>query len=52
MHGNYYYSWSRITCKIVEERISFDQSPQTWFEKYESEQFSIQDRIITAQFIK
>jgi Mg-chelatase subunit ChlI len=38
--------------KIVEERISFDQSPQTWFEKYESEQFSIQDRIITAQFIK
>jgi magnesium chelatase subunit I len=40
---------SRITCKIVEERISFDQSPQTWFEKYESEQFSIQDRIITAQ---
>jgi magnesium chelatase subunit I len=47
MHGNYYYSWSRITCKIVEERI--DQSPQTWFEKYESEQFSIQDRIITAQ---
>jgi magnesium chelatase subunit I len=28
---------------------NFDQSPQTWFEKYESEQFSIQDRIITAQ---
>jgi magnesium chelatase subunit I len=39
----------RDECKIVEERISFDQSPQTWFEKYESEQFSIQDRIITAQ---
>jgi Mg-chelatase subunit ChlI len=37
--------------KIVEERISFDQSPQTWFEKYESEQFSIQDRII-PKFIK
>lgn len=38
-----------LRVKIVEERISFDQSPQTWFEKYESEQFSIQDRIITAQ---
>lgn len=38
-----------LRVKIVEERMSFDQSPQTWFEKYESEQFSIQDRIITAQ---
>lgn len=38
-----------LRVKIVEERISFDQSPQTWFDKYESEQFSIQDRIITAQ---
>jgi magnesium chelatase subunit I len=38
-----------LRVKIVEERISFDQSPQTWFEKYESEQFNIQDRIITAQ---
>jgi magnesium chelatase subunit I len=39
----------KLRVKIVEERISFDQSPQTWFEKYESEQFSIQDRLITAQ---
>lgn len=38
-----------LRVKIVEERMSFDQSPQTWFEKYEAEQFSIQDRIITAQ---
>ena len=38
-----------LRVKIVEERISFDQSPQTWFEKYESEQIMIQNRIITAQ---
>jgi len=38
-----------LRVKIVEERISFDQSPQVWFEKYEKEQFQIQDRIITAQ---
>jgi magnesium chelatase subunit I len=38
-----------LRVKIVEERISFDQSPQTWFEKYEGEQVMIQNRIITAQ---
>lgn len=38
-----------LRVKIVEERISFDQSPQSWFEKYESEQLNIQNRIITAQ---
>jgi len=38
-----------LRVKIVEERISFDQSPQMWFEKYESEQLNIQKRIITAQ---
>jgi magnesium chelatase subunit I len=38
-----------LRVKIVEERISFDQSPQTWFEKYENEQISIQNRIVTAQ---
>jgi magnesium chelatase subunit I len=38
-----------LRVKIVEERISFDQSPQSWFEKYESEQINIQNRIITAQ---
>ena len=35
--------------RIVEERISFDQSPQDWFDKYEQEQFNIQERIISAQ---
>jgi magnesium chelatase subunit I len=35
--------------RIVEERISFDQSPQTWFDKYEQEQFNIQARIVNAQ---
>jgi len=35
--------------KIVEERISFDLSPQIWFDKYEQEQINIQNRIITAQ---
>jgi len=38
-----------LRVKIVEERISFDQSPETWFEKYEDEQVVIQNRIITAQ---
>ena len=38
-----------LRVKIVEERISFDQSPQIWFEKYENEQFNIQKRIVTAQ---
>jgi len=38
-----------LRVKIVEERISFDQSPQQWFDKYEQEQINIQNRIITAQ---
>lgn len=38
-----------LRVKIVEERISFDQSPQIWFEKYETEQLNIQMRIINAQ---
>jgi magnesium chelatase subunit I len=38
-----------LRVKIVEERMSFDQSPQEWFEKYEKEQFAIQDRIVSAQ---
>lgn len=38
-----------LRVKIVEERISFDQSPQTWFDKYEGEQINIQNRIINAQ---
>jgi len=35
--------------KIVEERISFDQAPQVWFDKYETEQLHIQERIQQAQ---
>ena len=38
-----------LRVKIVEERISFDQSPQSWLEKYEQEQLKIQKRIVTAQ---
>ena len=38
-----------LRVKIVEERISFDQSPQTWFDKYENEQIKIQTRIVNAQ---
>jgi magnesium chelatase subunit I len=29
--------------------MSFDQSPQEWFEKYEKEQYAIQERIVGAQ---
>ena len=39
----------KLRVKIVEERISFDQSPLLWFEKYETEQEIIQNRIISAQ---
>jgi magnesium chelatase subunit I len=39
----------KLRVKIVEERINFDQSPSSWFEKYEKEQEGIQNRIITAQ---
>lgn len=35
--------------RIVEERMSFDQSPESWFEKYENEQVEIQKKIISAQ---
>lgn len=38
-----------LRVKIVEERMSFDQSPQSWFAKYENEQLAIQERILKAQ---
>lgn len=38
-----------LRVRIVEERMSFDQSPTIWFEKYEKEQQEIQNRIICAQ---
>ena len=37
--------------KIVEERISFDNNPQAWFDKYEQEQILIQRKIVNAQNI-
>jgi magnesium chelatase subunit I len=38
-----------LRVKVVEERMSFDQSPQMWIDKYEQEQIAIQNRIINAQ---
>ena len=35
--------------KIVDERICFDQSSDTWFEKYENEQSNLKKRIKRAQ---
>lgn len=39
----------KLRVRVVEERMSFDQSPQLWFEKYEKDQQAIQDRLILAQ---
>jgi len=38
-----------LRVKIVEERISFDQAPQMWLDKYQNQQLEIQNRIVTAQ---
>jgi magnesium chelatase subunit I len=38
-----------LRVKIVEERISFDQNPQIWLDKYQNQQLDIQNRIVTAQ---
>jgi magnesium chelatase subunit I len=38
-----------LRVRVVEERISFDQCPELWFNKYENEQLAIQNRIIDAQ---
>lgn len=38
-----------LRVKIVEERISFDKSPEFWYRKYEVEQLVIQERIEKAQ---
>jgi magnesium chelatase subunit I len=38
-----------LRVKIVEERISFDQAPQVWLDKYENQQLEIQSRIVNAQ---
>lgn len=38
-----------LRVKVVEERISFDRSPEEWFEKYDKEQKEIQENIRRAQ---
>jgi magnesium chelatase subunit I len=38
-----------LRVRIVEERISFDQAPQVWLDRYKNEQLEIQSRIINAQ---
>ena len=39
----------QLRLRVVEERMSFDRSPETWFEKYESQQLEIQKSIRAAQ---
>jgi len=38
-----------LRVRVVEERMSFDQSPDFWFRKYEEEQQKIQDQLVDAQ---
>jgi len=38
-----------LRVKIVDERISFDKTPEVWFKKYEAEQLLIQEKIEAAQ---
>ncbi len=40
-----------LRVQVVEERISFDQSPEKWLERYDIHQREIQDRLIKAQNI-
>lgn len=40
---------ANLRVQIVEERMSFDKSPDLWIEKYKTEQLAIQNRLITAQ---
>ena len=38
-----------LRVKVVEERTSFDQTPQIWLENYEMQQQELRNRIIAAQ---
>lgn len=38
-----------LRVRVVEERMKFDQSPQSFLEKYEEKQIEIQNRILQAQ---
>jgi magnesium chelatase subunit I len=40
-----------LRVKIVEERMSFDQSPLEWLERYQKEQNLLQEKLISAQRI-
>ena len=39
----------KLRVKVVEERTSFDQTPDLWVEKYETQQQELRDRIVSAQ---
>ena len=38
-----------LRVKVVEERTSFDQSPNIWIENYEAQQQELRDKIVAAQ---
>ena len=38
-----------LRLRVVEERMSFDRSPEIWFQKYETQQIEIQKNIQQAQ---
>ena len=38
-----------LRVKVVEERTSFDQTPNVWIENYESQQQELRDKIVAAQ---
>ena len=38
-----------LRVKVVEERTSFDQTPEIWVENYAEQQQELRDRIISAQ---
>lgn len=38
-----------LRVKVVEERTSFDQTPEAWIENYAEQQQQLRDRIISAQ---
>ena len=38
-----------LRVKVVEERTSFDQTPEVWLANYESQQQELRDRIVAAQ---
>jgi len=39
----------KLRVKVVEERISFDQTPEIWIENYEKQQQELREKIVDAQ---